>query len=327
MKSKYKNLVFSGGGVLGIAYIGCLQYLYEKDLIFSLQNLAGTSAGAITACLTSFNLPFEELHKLLDSLDYTKIPVKDEMPDHRIIPQYIKTQIGKVFDNVDCVYRLIKSFGWYSSDYIYDWLKKCIASHFDSSKKLPPYTFADFADPSLHVDGRPFKNLYVLGTDISSTSSCVFSYETTPDMEVAEAVRISMSVPLLFESIKSNCNCSNSDNERIYIDGGMLYNYPLTLFDNQYPLEETLGICFSPTPKPTKIENIVDFISCALSCSGIVQHKLFLSSPDNIKRTISIPTADVSAFDFNIRPGDPTHQFLCDQGYQAAEIYFSLLNV
>jgi len=326
MKHHYNNLVFSGGGVLGIAYLGSLQFLHETGLISSFENLAGTSAGAITACLTSFNLPFEKLHELLDSLDYTKIPVKDESPDHRIIPQAIKSQVGKLFDNVDCVYRLIKSFGWYSSEYIYYWLRNCINSQFDPTKKAPPYTFSDFFDPSLHIDGRPFKDLYILGTDISHTSSTIFSYKTTPNMEVAEAVRISMSVPLLFESIKSKCDCVTPASERIFIDGGMLYNYPITLFDDHYAPEQTIGICFDTTPKPVEINNIVDFISCALSCSGIVQRKLYLSDPQNIARSITIQTADVSPFDFNVTVNDPTYNFLYSQGYHAAEIYFSLLN-
>lgn len=328
MTPKYKNLVFSGGGVLGIAYIGALDYLYRTQLISSFTNLAGTSAGAITACLTAFNLPFQQLKATLETLDYSKVPVKDEDDNApRIIPKAVKVQFEKLFDNLDCVMRLVKSYGWYSSDYIYAWLKEHIADQFDPLKKEPPYTFADFKDASLHRDNRPFKNIYILGTDIARTASTVFSYETTPNMEVAEAIRISMSVPLLFESIKSTCDCNRIDDESIFIDGGMLYNYPITLFDQDYPLEETLGIYFNSTPNPTKINNIVDFISCVLSCSGRVQNQLYMSIPANIKRSICIQTADVSAFDFNIATGGPTYQFLYEQGYHAAEIYFSLLNI
>ena len=81
MPLKYKNLVFSGGGVLGIAYLGVLEYFYQTRLIEPIINLAGTSAGAITACLTCFNLPFDELRTILNSLDYRKVPTRGDGTD------------------------------------------------------------------------------------------------------------------------------------------------------------------------------------------------------------------------------------------------------
>lgn len=326
MRFKYANLVFSGGGVLGLAYLGALEYFYQTGLIHPIINLAGTSAGAITACLTSFNLPFDELKILLTSLEYRKIPGKDNSPESpRYFPKVVKDQLSKVFDNVDCVYRLIKNYGWYSSQYFYDWIKLQIASQFDPEKKAPPYTFSDFRDASLHKDQRPFKDLFIIGTDITRSISTVFSYKTTPNMEVAEAVRISMSVPLLFESIKTSCDINQDDPKTLFVDGGMLYNYPITLFDQDYPLKDTIGMYFKSTPTTNSINNIVDFISASLSCSGRIQNALFESKPANIVRSICIPTSDISPFNFDISPNDDTYKFLYEQGYRATEIYFSLL--
>ena len=326
MRFKYTNLVFSGGGILGIAYLGALEYFYKTGLIQPITNLAGTSAGAITACLASFNLPFDGLCSMLNSLDYHKIPGKDDSPEApRYFPKIVKEQLSKVFDNVDCVYRLIKNYGWYSSQYFYDWIKLQIASQFDSEKKAPPYTFSDFKDTSLHKDNRHFKELFIIGTDITRSTSTIFSHKTTPNMEVAEAVRISMSVPLLFESIKTSCDINSSDTQTIFVDGGMLYNYPITLFDQDYPLQDTIGICFKGTPRANSINNIVDFISCSLSCSNSIQNALFESNPTDIVRSICIPTSDISAFNFDVSPHDATYNFLYEQGYRAAEIYFSLL--
>lgn len=325
MRYKFKNLVFSGGGILGIAYLGSLDYLYKTGLIHPIINLAGTSAGAITACLVSFNLPFEELSTMLNSLDYHKIPQKDDNSEAlRTLPQIIKDQLSKISDNIDCIYRLIKSFGWYSSQYLYEWIKEQIASQFDIEKKVPPYTFADFKDSTLHKNEQIFKDLYIIGTDISKNSSVVFSYETTPYMEVAEAVRISMSVPLIFESIASSCNTNETQPNGLYIDGGMLYNYPINLFDNKYRPKDTLGIYFKSTPTPEPINNLVDFISSALSCTGSIQSMLFESHPENISRSICIHTGDISPFNFDVSPHDDTYNFLYEQGYRAAEIYFSL---
>lgn len=333
MLSPYKNLVFSGGGVLGIAYLGALRYFYETQIFSSVENLAGTSAGAITACLSCFNLPFSDLETLLGSLDYSKVPDKDDQDDRiftpdgdfRSIPQTIKAQLDKIFGNIDCVYRLIKSYGWYSSQYFYSWIQAQIATQFDPNKKKPPYTFADFENPSLHIDKRPFKRLFIVGTDINRSVSRVFSYDATPNMEVAEAVRISMSVPLLFESISSDLGDSQSRTATLYVDGGMLYNYPIDLFDQDYTPDETLGLYFNSINKSANLNNIVEFISAALSCSGSIQRALLDMNPQNLKRSISIYTSDISAFNFNIVTGDETYNFLVEQGYRAAEVYFSLL--
>lgn len=325
MRYKYRNLVFSGGGVLGIAYLGSLEYLYKTNIIHSLTNLAGTSAGAITACLTSFNLPFPDLKALLDSLDYRKIPCKEDSKDAlRALPQLIKEQLSNLFGNADCAYRLIKNYGWYSSQYLYSWIRLQIQSQFDISLKLPPYTFADFRNPSIHKHHRPFKNLYIIGTDISKSTSAIFSYETTPNMEVAEAVRISMSVPLLFEAVSSSCDINAFMPKDLYIDGGMLYNYPINLFDRKYKFYETLGIYFKSTPVPNPINNLVDFISSALSCSSSIQNSLYESNPRNTSRSICIHTGDISPFDFNICNGDATYHFLYEQGYRSAEFFFSI---
>ncbi len=326
MKLNYKNLVFSGGGILGIAYLGALDYLYKTHLIEPIEKVAGTSAGAITACLSCFNLSFKDLSHSLLSLDYKQILDKDDTPEApRELTLALKEQFNKLFDNVDCVFRLIKKYGWYSSQYFYDWMKVQINEQFDSSKKAPPYTFADFHNTSIHKNKRPFKDLYIIGTNVSNSTSIVFSFDTTPNMEVAEAVRISMSVPLLFESITSDCISRNNQPPHVFIDGGMLYNYPINLFDNVSPINETLGIYFKSTPTPTPIKNLVNFLSCALSCSGSVQNVLFASKPENIARSICIQTGDISPFNFNITTGDDTYTFLYEQGYSAAEIYFSLL--
>lgn len=324
MRYNYKNLVFSGGGVLGIAYLGSLEYLYQTRVIHSVSSLAGTSSGAITACLTSFNLPFNDLKSMLDSLDYHKIPCKDNTSDtFRNIPQLVKEQLSKIFENIDCVYRLIKNYGWYSSQYLYDWIRLQIEAQFDPELKKPPYTFSDFKNPLIHQGKRIFKDLYIIGTDISKGASVVFSYDTTPDMEVAEAVRISMSVPLFFEAIPSSCNINTSNIRGLYIDGGMLYNYPITLFDSRFSHKHTLGLYFKTTPQPNTINNLLDFISSALSCSSSIQDALFESNPRNIPRSICIQTGDISPLDFNISTNDATYKFLYEQGYRSAEIFFS----
>ncbi|WP_432403329.1 patatin-like phospholipase family protein [Wukongibacter sp. M2B1] len=331
MSNNYKNLVFEGGGVLGIAYLGVLNFLNDKDTLQNITRVAGTSAGAITACLTSFALPFSDMKHIADRLDYAKIPQKSSHPDLYMIPNGLKIQIEKILGDLDCIYRLLTDYGWYSSEYIYDWIKEQIAYQFNSFKKLPPYTFEDFKNSDIHINERSFLDLYIIGTDISTTSSKVFCYETTPHMEVAEAIRISMSIPLYFESIKVNSNgFSGNTGPHIFADGGIMRNYPISIFDYDYFNDimvdgfntQTLGSRFKNKAEYSEIKNFIDYIENLLKSFQRVQQDIFSHSPQDILRSIEIDTKDVSFIDFDIKVGDETYNFLYQQGYKAAKDYF-----
>jgi len=327
MAGKISNLVFEGGGILGIAYLGVLDFFDQHSILRGIKKVAGTSAGAITACITSFNLPFEELKKIADSLDYTRVPER-ENPGLKFLPNSIKTELNKTFGDIDCVYRLISNYGWYSSKYFFRWLQEQIAAQFDIPKKPPPYTFADFRNSDIHKRKRPFFDLLIIGTDVSCKASRVFSYETTPNMEVAEAVRISMSIPLFFEALEVSDSQTGQDN--VLCDGGVMRNYPINIFDIP-PLTgqvtegvnpKTLGVRFKSKINCGKITNILEYIINLVHSFLQVQQDIYNRSPEDIDRSIEINTGDISPVNFNIRPHDKTYNFLYYQGYQAAENYF-----
>lgn len=331
MLNKPTNLVFEGGGALGIAYLGVLHYLYQYNILQNVKRVAGTSAGAITACITSFNLPFTEIKNLVDTLDYNKIPEKDIPTNLNKIPSAILNEFEKIFPDFECVYRLVKNYGWYSSEYFYNWMQKQIEGQFDHSKKLPPYTFADFKNSSIHNENRPFLDLYIIGTDLSYRSSQIFSYETTPDMEVAEAVRISMSIPLFFEAVKLNENkIEKYHSPNVFCDGGVLWNYPINIFDSMLFNEnnksgtnsQTIGAKFFHKIKYYEINNLLNFVKNLHLSQLQIQQDIFNRSPQDIVRSIQIFTGNVSPIDFNITTGDNTYHFLYNQGYKAAKTYF-----
>ena len=118
--------------------------------------------------------------------------------------------------------------GWYSSDYLYTWIREVIATEYTVKKAA--YTFRDFKDETIHSGHRRFLDLRITGTDVTNRRARVFSFETTPDMEVALAVRISMSIPLFFESVPFRYPGTASD--QLYVDGGVMWNYPISIFDH-----------------------------------------------------------------------------------------------
>ncbi|MDD4036448.1 MAG: patatin-like phospholipase family protein [Bacilli bacterium] len=315
---KIKNLVFEGGGILGISYLGALDYLYSHNLVKDVERVAGTSVGAITALLLSLNLTFEEISRITNSIEYGKIKEQNTIMN--------KTKIGKMINNVGSLYRLVNNYGWFSSKYFYNWFRKQIENQFDTSKKKPPYTFKDFKDVSIHKNNKPFLDLYIIGADISNKGSRIFSYETSPDMEVAEAIRISMSIPLFFEAIK------RTENNKlvIYVDGGITRNYPINIFDRlsyinertYVPNYETLGFKFKTNNEYYEINNILNYIIGLFQTFSRIQEDLYNNNYKDAKRTIEIDTKNISSINFNIKQGDEIYNFLYEQGYNATKDYF-----
>jgi NTE family protein len=88
-----------------------------------------------------------------------------------------------------------------------------------------------------------------MGTNISTHYTEVFSHEHTPRMCIADAVRISMSIPLFFASRRS----PRGD---VYVDGGVMDNYPVKLFDRRrYIVDEVLSTHGEESPYYKKHNN------------------------------------------------------------------------
>jgi NTE family protein len=81
-------------------------------------------------------------------------------------------------------------------------------------------------------------DLVVTGTNISKHVPKYFSVYHTPDFPVIEAVQLSMTLPPVFKPMFVNTQVINGDEvsrkaySGLYVDGGMLNNYPIRAFDN-----------------------------------------------------------------------------------------------
>lgn len=204
MTYPFRNLVFEGGGVKGIAYVGALEVLTDKEIIPHIQRIGGTSAGAINAVLLGLGFTLEETKNVLWSLDFN---------------EFMDDSWGVLRDTN----RLIEEYGWYKGDFFRDWIGKLIKEKTGNSE-------ATFADIEAMKGKRGFKSLYFMGTNLSTSFSEVFSAEHTPRVCIADAVRISMSIPLFFAAKRS----VRGD---VYVDGGVLDNYPIKLFDREKYLQ------------------------------------------------------------------------------------------
>ena len=321
----FKNLVFRGGGILGIAYLGALKVLDsdEYNILSQIERVSGASAGAITALVVSMCKNSDEIKEITDTLDFSKVPDKrgKEIEEkHKLMADFLNIEIDDLF----CVYRLIHHYGWFSSAYFYDWLKQTINNQFQKHTGLDKgglQTFADFK-------AAGFRDIYVSVTNVSKHKNEIFSFENKPDMPVANAVRMSMSIPLYFNTVKY-------END-YYADGGTVNNYPMEVFDNSKFVSsknnftnginwETLG-CHLFTPKNTKPEkkqkdNLIHYIEDVFLSLLQVQTIEFEKTPNLKARSANISDLGISAIDFKIKKGDKKYQELYKSGYLGMKNY------
>lgn len=209
----YKNLVLEGGGVRGLAYAGVFSVLEEKGILNNIENVGGSSAGSIAGMLVSVGYTAEEIDSIML-----------ELPVHRFNDGK-GGLIGKYK-------RFRKGYGIYKGDTYEEWLGELVA--FKTS--ISTLTFAQLH--SLHLRDSQYKEFYCTGTNLSKQQLEVFSFANTPNMPVALAVRISGSIPIYFEPVALDNNLQKiKQGDTIsfvnyYVDGGMLCNYPISLFDS-----------------------------------------------------------------------------------------------
>jgi NTE family protein len=317
----YQNLVFKGGGVRGIAYMGALEKLDDLGIIDGIERVAGTSSGAIAATLLSFRLSITDTLALFNELDLSRIPQKS-----------IRDRHGKILTiaNPGSYKRLFDSYGWYSSEYFYQWISGVIA---DKCKGNSRATFRYFKNAG-------FRDLYIVASNISRHRPEVFSFESTPDTAVADAVRLSMSIPLYFEALRFDG--SQFGQGDFYVDGGLFNNYPLEIFDHLEFVRnpkmfweglnwETLGLYLAPDEEKYADvaeypKNLWEFV--ALTGKNYYDSHQTSSLRNNIldeRRTIQISDCGVSSTDFDIQPGSEIYQKLYYSGNQAVTGYFDSL--
>ena len=72
MSVQFRNLIFEGGGVKGIAYVGAMQVLEQRDILKDIRRAGGTSAGAINALLFALGFDIPSQRQILESTEFKK---------------------------------------------------------------------------------------------------------------------------------------------------------------------------------------------------------------------------------------------------------------
>lgn len=297
----YKNLVFKGGGIRGIAYVGALEVLEKYGILSEVERVAGTSAGAITATLVSLRISFQETLEKLRTLDFTKIPQirTSNTKSHELL-----SSLGLRNGELVCTSRLINEFGWYSSQYFYDWLQDTIAIYCNGNGKA---SFEEF-------QARGFRELSIVATNLSKRRPEVFSFSTTPHVAVADAVRMSMSIPFYFNALRFDGHQFGEGD--LYADGGMYNNFPIQIYDDPIYARknpwfvkginwQTLGCYLYPEQTEEKLkketQSLRDYLELTVgNFFDAFQAMSYENSSLDQRRTIKINDCGISPVEFNI---------------------------
>jgi NTE family protein len=312
--TRFADLVFEGGGVKGIGLAGAYRRLYDSG--YRPGCVAGTSAGAITAALVAAGVPGDQLQQI----------VLHEMQFKQFEDPTFLDHFGVAGD----IAQFLKTRGMHSGDYFLGWMR-------DQLKATGKTQFGHLKDENASAENRAYK-LQVIASDISAQSMVVLPRDAQqlglgdPDeLEIAFAVRMSMSIPVFFEPVHQ---ADAQGREHTFVDGGLLSNFPIWLFDcppGQRPTIPTFGMLlvapkqsapliqhppanapFAPVSSPAEFAK-------AIADTMMEAHDRFYVEQENFARTVPIPTLGVKTTEFDI---DPTRaQQLFDSGSGAAKTF------
>ena len=168
------------------------------------------------------------------------------------------------------------------------------------------------------LGGRTFNDcpmsLHILATDVNGGQPVIFNKVTSPTMKISEAVRYSMSIPLIFSFKEFD--------QHLLVDGAILSED--ALFED-WQKDGTPSVCFRLKSEPQKrvlpkrpIFQLPYYITLLIRTFMTAVSREFVHA-QYWHSTLVINTGNVSAVDFSMNK--ETKAYLFDLGYQTTIDY------
>jgi NTE family protein len=304
------DLVFEGGGVKGIGLAGAWCHLAGKGYVA--ERVAGTSAGAITAAMVAAGLPADDLRRLvLEEIAFARFEDGGGLPWSEPL-------------------ELLRRKGLHPGRYFEGWMREQLSARGISR-------FGDLRLPDAGADENGVAHrLQVVASDVSCHRMLVLPRDARhlgvepDDLEVARAVRMSMSIPVFFDPVVAE---GPGKAEHVVVDGGLLSNFPVWLFDappGQAPRWPTFGFLLvapgqrnplggPPADQPGEM-SLPDYAMAIVHTVLEAHDRLYLEQAD-FARTITIDTLGVQTTQFSIDHDGPLKQKLFASGEAAAAAF------
>lgn len=264
--------VFAGGGLKGFALVGAYQALEAKGYRF--KRVAGTSAGAILACFIAAGYSGKEIEQMMQEENLQSLLD----PRQTILPiPFMKWLL------------LYWRMGLYQGNALEDWF-------FEKLSAKGIYNFADLPPGSLKLVASDLTHgkMIVLPDDL-------VHYGIEPGMfSIARALRMSCNIPFFFEPVRFKA----PSGETIVVDGGVLSNFPMWIFDDAEGRRERplIGMKLSHRKDEMggrEINNALNLFEALFSTMKNAHDDRYISRKHE-KDIIFIPVEQYSATQFNM---------------------------
>jgi NTE family protein len=317
--------VFEGGGARGFAHLGAYRAVCELD--FSIQYVAGTSAGALIACLIAAGFTPKELLDPENPGNHVlrryggKVPVdlfggKEKFSQFRSLKNRLACHLKRLGDRMgDGSIKnpnfpgLRQPVAWliFNIGLIDIWFRT------KRARKLGGLFSTDTVRDELHnvlyrkIFGTTVAPAYrsgdvvrfrdlpiplrVVAADITDEKHIVFGGRDTEDIPVADAVAASICIPLFFAAKELR--------GKRFLDGGMVSNLPTWVFD-----EARLGnphlptFAFSLKPHVKRGDGAFDTLMAVIETALFGGKEVGMRAIDRLV-PVQIP-AKLTTYDFDI---------------------------
>jgi len=167
-KQLKKILVFSGGGIKGISYIGVLKALEDLNYLNNFEIFAGTSIGSLMLGLYVIGYTPDELYEFIINFDLAKMKSIN-------------------------IFNMLHFYGLDKGNKVEYVIKRLI-----SAKELDPdITLSELYDLTK-------KEIIITSVCLNSRSIEYLSYRNYPNLQLSKAIRMSISIPWFYTPVLYN---------------------------------------------------------------------------------------------------------------------------
>jgi NTE family protein len=275
--------------------------------------VAGTSAGSIAAALLAAGYRSTELRSIVFGPQISRFTDMSWLSKIPLVGRPLDMTVG-----------LLTQLGLFKGDYFLQYLRELLLDKGVS-------TFKDLIDPERKCDPNPRYRYraHFVASDITRGRMLVLPDDITverygfkpDDLEVAVAVRMSISVPFFFRPVV----LTGRNGVKTYlVDGGLLSNFPIDIFDDPNHPEARRSLTVGLRINRAQYHNIDYPFKAARALYALASTALQardISAADReidtLKwaRAVQIDTSAVSVLNFNLSPLQKEN--LYNEGYEA----------
>ena len=263
------DMVFEGGGAKGMVFVGALRELDLRG--HSPSRLMGTSAGSIMATFMAAGYTVSELADAMNEkqegepvflgfLETPPVMGKEAIKSSAIskllravnmkfIPDSMEEKLDEAIANAMAsssitsrIFSFIKRGGFFVAENFLTWMTEKLNTGIYPLDRgnFPKGQQRTFGDMSLSefYDATGLE-LSLVAADTTNSQMLILNHRTAPDCPVVWAVRMSMSIPLLWYEVLWQPEWGSYRGKDIsgntIVDGGLLSNFPIELFISTQP--------------------------------------------------------------------------------------------